>query len=199
MKHYESIKSIFISQDGIAKTADITSKGIHNRYLSRLLKIGKISRIKRGLYEWIENGPKDDLEVLFSVLPETILCMHSALFYHDYTDRTPDVWHIAVDKNINKKKLKLNYPPLQIYYVTNNFLKIGVVKGTLNQINVNVYNKERTICDVVRYSSKIDNEILNKAIQNYVNDNRKNINRLIEYSKIFNISKKIYRLIGVWI
>jgi len=45
-----------------------------------------------------------------------------------------------------------------------------------------VYDKERTICDVLRYVNKMDREIFNKALKNYINDNTKNIQRILEYS-----------------
>ncbi len=87
---------------------------VHTSYIANLLSAGHISRIKRGVYEWLDDGPKDDLEIIGRLIPESILCMESALHYHGYTDRTPGVWHIAVSKNINRKKVKLEYPPLNL-------------------------------------------------------------------------------------
>ncbi len=73
---------------------------VHTSYIADLPSAGHNSRIGRGVYEWLDDGPKDDLEIIGRLIPESILCMESALHYHGYTDRTPGVWHIAVSKNI---------------------------------------------------------------------------------------------------
>lgn len=199
MEQYEIIKEIFKSQNGIAKTSDITRRGIHNVYMDVLCKKGVISRIKRGVYEWIEDGTKDDLEIIFRLFPDSIICMHSALSYYEYTDRTPDAWHIAFNRDINKKKLKISYPPIKPYFVEPHILELGIVQEAINEIPVRIYDRERTICDVLRHSNKIDREILNKAIQNYLKDASKDIRMLIKYSKQLHVHKKVQQWMGVWL
>ncbi|WP_075362866.1 type IV toxin-antitoxin system AbiEi family antitoxin domain-containing protein [Desulfosporosinus metallidurans] len=121
--------------------------------------------------------------------------MESALYYHDYTDRTPDFWSICV----NKSKFKILYSPIKAYYFETDNLETGLIDGNINGIKVRIYNKERTICDVLRYSNKLDREIFNKAIQSYVKDPRRNITALLEYGKRLRVSKKIQTWLGVWL
>ena len=64
---------------------------------------------------------------------------------------------------------------------------------------VRIYDRDRTICDVLRNMSKMDKEIFNKAIQRYVNDPQKNIPNLMEYAKALRVQKKVNDLIGVWL
>lgn len=199
MEHYSAIKEIFKKQNGIARASDITSHGIHNVYLDDLCKKGIVSRIKRGVYEWIEDGTKDDLEIIHILLPDCVVCMHSALSYYGYSDRTPDSWHLAFDRDINKKKLKMNYPPIKPYYFMSHILEVGIAQKSINNSGVHIYDRERTICDVLRYSNKIDQEILNKAIQNYLNDSARDIRKLIMYSKKLRVYKKVQQWMGMWL
>jgi predicted transcriptional regulator of viral defense system len=199
MEHYDQIKEIFEKNNGIVRTADITARGIHNAYLEDLCKKGVVSRIKRGMYEWIEDGTKDDLEIIHRIFPDCVVCMHSALSYYGYSDRIPDRWHLAFDRDINKKRLKINYPPVKPYYFMSHILEIGVAEEGMNSSNVRIYNRERTICDVLRYSNKMDREIVNKAIQNYLKDSDKDIRKLIMYSKKLRVYKKVQQWIGVWL
>ncbi len=194
----EEIKKIFIDNKGIVETSDITAKGFTIRHLNKLIDDGFVYRIKRGLYQWIDEDI-DDLEILYKIIPEAVLCMGSALHYYLYTDRTPDSFYIAVDRDINKKKLAIDYPRIKPYYVESHYLKIGVVDGHINGVKVKVYDRERTICDVIRYINKMDKEIFNKAVKSYIKDNKKNIPKLIEYAKIFRVYKKMQTLIGVWL
>ena len=199
MEQYDAIKEIFEKQNGIARTSDITSHGIHNAYLDDLCKKGVVSRIKRGVYEWTEYGTKDALEIIHRLFPDCVVCMHSALSYYGYSDRTPDAWHLAFNRDINKKRLKINYPPIKPYYVMSHILEIGVAQEGMNNSPVRIYDRERTICDVLRYSNKIDQEILNKAIQNYLKDSYRDIRKLIMYSKKLRIYKKVQQWMGVWL
>ena len=142
MGRYDDVKQIFESRGGIARTEDMLRERVHTSYIANLLSAGHISRIKRGVYEWLDDGPKDDLEIIGRLIPESILCMESALHYHGYTDRTPGVWHIAVSKNINKKKVKLEYPPIKVHFVAPRLLGVGVCEGIVNEVGVRVYDRE---------------------------------------------------------
>lgn len=199
MNQYKVIQKIFESHNGIVRTADITSQGIHNTWLNKLIAQGKISKIKRGVYEWIESGTKEDTEIIKMLFPDAIICMNSALFFYDYTDRTPDVWHLAFNRDINKKRLQINYPSVMPYYLEPHLLNIGIVHENINGTELQIYNRERTICDILRHSGKIDREILNKAIQSYLKDDKKNIRNLLQYSKSLRVNSKVEQWIGVWL
>jgi len=194
----EEIKKIFINNNGIVRTGDITSKGFSIRHLNKLIDEGSVYRIKRGVYQWVDEDV-DDLQILYKILPEAVLCMQSALYYYLYTDRTPDCFNIAVDRDINKRRLEIDYPIIKPYYVEPHYLKVGVVYGQINGVKIKVYDRERTVCDVLRYINKIDKEIFNKAIKSYINDDKKNIPKLIEYAKQFRVYKKMQTLMGVWL
>ena len=199
MGKYETAKRIFEAGDNIATTGEMLKEGIHTSYIANLVKTKRIARIKRGVYEWIEDGHKDDIEIIFRLLPEAILCMDSALYHYRYTDRTPDKWHIAVDKRINRRKVKLEYPPIKAYFIEPRCLEIGLTCSEVNGIKVRIYDRERTICDVIRHSAKLDAETVRMAIQAYIRDGRKNIPKLMECARMFRIQRKIHDLIGVWL
>lgn len=199
MNQYMVIKEIFKSHNGIVRTADITSQGIHNVWLNKLIEQGKISKIRRGIYEWIESGTKEDTEIIKRLFPDAIICMNSALFFYGYTDRTPDVWHLVFNRDINKKRLQTNYPSVMPYYMEPHLLDIGVTHEDVNGTELRIYDRERTICDILRHSGKIDREILNKAIQSYLKDDKKNIRNLIQYAKSLRVYSKVQQWIGVWL
>ncbi|MBC7083444.1 MAG: type IV toxin-antitoxin system AbiEi family antitoxin domain-containing protein [Firmicutes bacterium] len=199
MGKYEMVKQVFKSRGNIATTSEMLSRGIHTSYIAALVKAGSIARIKRGVYEWVEDGRMDDIEIISRLLPDAILCMESALYHYQYIDRTPDRWHIAVDKRINRRKVKLEYPPIKVHFIEPHCLRIGVTWSEVNGVRVCVYDRERTICDVIRHAAKLDVETVNKAIQAYVRDGRKNITRLMEYATRFRIQRKVRDLVGVWL
>ena len=61
-----------------------------------------------------------------------------------------------------------------------------------------VFDRERTICDIMRFERKMDKEVFNKAIKSYVNDSKRNITNLMDYAEVMNIKKKVSRIMGMW-
>lgn len=78
-------------------------------------------------------------------------------------------------------------------------LRIGETIGEIDFTKVRIYDRERTICDVLKNMNKIDKEIFNKAIQGYVKDLKKNIPSLMIYAKKLRVEKKVKELIRVWL
>ena len=66
-------------------------------------------------------------------------------------------------------------------------------------MDVRIYDRDRTICDILRNMGKMDKEIFNKAVQGYVRDTQKNIPNLMKYAKELRVQRKVKELIGVWL
>ena len=137
-----------------------------------------------------------DIQGLF---PDAVLCMETALFYYKYSDRNPAEWNIAIDKNASRQRLKIDYPFIKAYRVEPSLLSLGETGGKIDFEKIRIYDRDRTICDVLRNMNKMDKEIFNKAIQNYVKDPKKNISNLMKYAKVLRVQKRVKDLIGVWL
>lgn len=123
-------------------------------------------------------------EILLTKLsPNAIVYMKSALVHNGYSDRIPARWQLAVDKNKSKSIFKIVYPPVKPFYLESNILAIGITHLEVGNTEMRIYDRDRTICDVLRYFNKLDREIFNTAIQRYVKDRHRNVNRLLEYAE----------------
>ena len=139
-------------------------------------------------------------EVIISRLfPDAIIYLESALLYYNYTDRIPNAWQIAVEKHSNPNKYDISYLPIKPYFIKEKYLSIGINNISIDEINIKIYDREKTICDVLRYENKLENEVFTNSIKRYIEDDKKNIRRLIEYSKKLKVTKKVQTYIGVWI
>lgn len=194
----DKLEKEFIKKGGILKTSELNELGFSSREIKKLMKEGRISRIKHGFYELTDYMPKEEV-VIARLFPEAVIFLESALFYYEYTDRIPLAWQIAVDKNVNKRKYDIDYLIIEPFYLKPEFLDIGIDIVQVDDVEVRIYDRDRTICDILRYEKKLDKEIFNNAIQRYVKDPRKNIRRLFEYAEIFNIRNKMQTYIGVWL
>ena len=79
------------------------------------------------------------------------------------------------------------------------WLEVGLTSGTMDGHKVRIYDKDRVICDCLRYRNKMDKEIFNKAVQRYIADPEKSIPHLLEYAEVLRVKKIVKELIGVWL
>ncbi len=195
---YEKYKQVFDNFNGVIKLVDFTNYGYHNTVLDKLIEEGYVVKIKTGYYEWVADEPVSEAVVISKVFPEGIVCLESALYLYGYTDRTPLVWNLAVSKNNNKKKYVIDYPPMKFYFIIDRYLEIGRTTTVYENHILSIYDRDRTICDIIRYEKKMDKEVFNKAIKAYVTDSKKNIGHLLDYAKAMNIKNKVDNIIGMW-
>ena len=190
---------IFLDYNFTMTTAQLNKEKLYYRDIQRMLDEGLIEKIKRGYYHWIEDYGTSEVALINSLFPDAVLCMETALFYYKYNDRNPAEWNITVDKNTSRRRTKIDYPFVKAYRVEPALLSLGETNGIIEFTNVRIYDRDRTVCDVLRNMSKMDKEIFNKSIQNYVKDPQKNIPNLMEYAKALRVQKKVNDLIGVWL
>jgi len=168
----------------------LSSQSISSRGIKKLMEEGVLYKAKRGIYEISELAESEPV-MINHLLPEGVFCLRSALYFHGYTERTPQIYEIAVNRDINKQKiLSINYPVKPVY-TSSKILGIGKITKKYDKGVITLYDKERTICDIVRYRNKMDQEVLAKALRAYAEDPEKNIKKLLEYAQTLRIERKI--------
>lgn len=190
---------IFLNYNFTMTTAQLNKEKLYYRDIQRMLDEGLIEKVKRGYYHWIEDYGTSEVALINSLFPDAVFCMETVLFFYKYSDRNPAEWNITVDKNTSRQRTNIDYPFIKAYRVEPALLNLGETDGIIEFTKVRIYDRDRTICDVLRNMSKMDKEIFNKAIQRYVNDPQKNIPNLMEYAKALRVQKKVNDLIGVWL
>ncbi len=199
-KIIDAVRGIFSDHDYIMTTAQLNSYKIYYGGIQMLLDEGLIEKIKRGYYHWVgEAYGEREIKIINRLFPDAVLCMETALFYYKYSDRNPAEWNITIDKNVSRSRTNIDYPFVKAYRVEPALVTLGETTGKIDFIDVHIYDRDRTICDVLRNMNRMDREIFNKAIQGYVKDTRKNVPNLMEYAKKLRIQKRVRELIGVWL
>ena len=199
MRDSEKIKEIFERYGGIMRTYQLTSEKIFYDDIQILIDDGLIEKIRTGYYQLIDSENPSEAVTITRLFPDGIFCLDTALWHYGYSDRTPSRWHIAVDKYSNRSRFNIDYPFVKAYFVAPEVLSIGLCEQEIDGITVKMYDKERVICDCLRYRNKMDKELFNKAIQGYVSDTSRNIPNLMEYAVPLRCANIVKRLIGVWL
>ena len=192
-------KGIFDRYGGIVRTYQLTEERIYYADIAYLMNAGLIEKVRTGYYQWIDPDNQSEAATVIKLFPDGILCMDTALRHYGYSDRTPAQWHIAVSKYSNRTRFKIDYPFVKPYFVAPEVFEIGLCEQEIDGNKVRMYDKERVICDCLRYRNKMDKEIFNKAIQSYVSDTSKSIPKLMEYSVPLRCVSLIKNIIEIWI
>lgn len=195
----QEIRALFDDNNGILQTRQLEENGVYYRKLQKMIQAGEVEQVKRGFYRAVSEKDFSDAPLLISLFPDGIICMDSALQYYGYTDRTPSVWHIAVDSTTARKRFYIDYPFVQPHFVEKSRFPVGITDGMIDGYKVQIYDRERTVCDILLHRNKIDPEVYNYAVQSYLNDEKKNVTNLIPYAQKLRVEKKVREVIGVWL
>jgi predicted transcriptional regulator of viral defense system len=189
------IRKVLNAQNGILLTSDLTKIGVPRTYLGILVKNGEIQRISRGVYAAADTLV-DEMVCIQARYKSAIFSHSTALYLLDLTDRTPLYYSVTVSSGYNASSLKTN--DIKVYFVQRNLLSLGsITLKSPHGNDIQTYDLERTICDILRNRNQMDIQIVKKALNNYVIHKDRNINQLYYYAKQFNIHSVIRRYIEI--
>ena len=194
---YKKIKDIFIVNQGYATTKQISKQGINRYYINELKKNGFIEPIKTGLYKWVDYDFDFDFEFaeVFKIVPNGVLCLKSALSYHELTTFNPWQYEIAVERSSKAKVPK--YPPIKLVYFSKKLYELGLTEVYVEGYKVRVYDVEKTICDCIRYRNKIGIEMVKESLHEYLKRKNRDFNKLLLYAKKCRVEKIIKEYLEV--
>ncbi len=197
-KQIEQLKNLMEENGGVVKTSQLYTLGIDYRRIQAFVDDGVIERVKSGYYamNYRKKREEDIIAVMFS---DCVLSMESALYCYHYLKNKPYKWALAVDKNTSKSRFKLEYPLVKPYYTEPEVLQMGVQKIEFGSSDMNIYKKERLICDVLKYEDRMDRGDLQQAIRAFIMDKNKDIASLLSYAKDRKVLSKVRNQIGVWL
>jgi predicted transcriptional regulator of viral defense system len=191
----KKVREILKDKNGILLASDLSKHDIPRTYLSILEKKGEIQRIARGVYSAADTL-MDEMVSLQSRYKSAVFSHETALYLWELTDRTPLFYSVTVPSGYNATSLKAS--GAKVYYIKPDLYPLGLTTGKSPHGNdIKTYNRERTICDVVRSRNQMDVQFVNEALKGYVTRKDKNIDLLYSYAAKFRIQKIIREYIEV--
>lgn len=194
----KQVTAFVAEHGGLVKTSQLYQLGIDFRKIQKLVEEGILEHVKSGYYG-MAFRQKDEESMIAGLFPDGVLCLDSALYYYHYIQEKPYCWHIAVDKNTSKSRFLLDYPLVQPYYAEPEALMLGAKKIPMGDGFIGIYEKERMICDCLKFEDKLDREVLKAALRCYLREPVKDIQKLMEYARARRVVQKVQNRIGVWL
>lgn len=116
--------------------------------------------------------------------PSIIFSHLSSLFLNNVIKKAPIM--LTLENNYHNKNLN----KYELFYIKKEQLKIGlIIQKTSDGKYLKYYDIERTICDLIRSSKRIDNKICKNIFKNHIY--LCNIEKLYNYALLFNIEKQV--------
>lgn len=194
----EAVRAFIDQNGGIVKKEEFAQLDVDYRKILEFVDNGSLVRIKNGYYtDRIDRFTEEEL--IARLFPDARLCLESALYAYGYIRQKPYGWHLAVDKNTSKSRFKMDYPKVIPYYTEPEALELGSTTIEWEGLTFQIYNKERMICDCLKYEEKLEREVFKEGLQSYIRDTDKNISALMEYARARKVVGKVQSMIGVWL
>ena len=185
----EEIIEMAKNNNGTVTTAMIVKTGFSRGNLQYLVDKGSLEKSARGIYILPEIWD-DEFFNLQSRFKRGIFSLETALFLLDLTDKTPNVYTMTFPATYNLTKVKL--ANIRCAQCKNELYEIGITQVASPSGNrVNVYNAERTLCEILKPRSSIDIQIVTNSFKRYVARTDKNIPLLSEYAKQLNVENRL--------
>jgi predicted transcriptional regulator of viral defense system len=173
---------------GVLRPRDLEAQGIHREYLRRLEQQGLLIRSGRGIYTPLDASFTEHHSLVESTqrVPRSIVCLLSALRFHEITTQAPfEIW-LAIHGKAHTPREKLI--PLHIVYMSGKAFESGIETHQLESIPVPIYNLPKTVADCFKYRNKIGLDVALEALRETWRDRRCTMDELWHYAKICRVS-----------
>ena len=195
MSKEEQMLNLIKMNNGLITSKEISKYGINRMFLTRLVKFGKLERVKKGLYVLPNTWGDEYFNLIYGI--NAIFSYDTALYFLGLCETVPSIYHITVCRGYNGK---LNHVDnVKLHFVKKEIFELGKIeiKSPQGQI-ITCYNAERCICDLLKNKDKEDLETIKYAITEYLRDKQnRDLPKLVEYSKRLNVENEVNRYLEV--
>ncbi|MEM6769425.1 MAG: type IV toxin-antitoxin system AbiEi family antitoxin domain-containing protein [Bacteroidota bacterium] len=173
-------KQAISKEEKVLSTQELRNLGLTKYAVNKLIEEGHIERVRRGFY-LVTGKDVSDRQVAGDLIPSGIFCLQSAAVLYDYTTHVPQVIHMAIRK---KERYTLpEYPPIKLYYWKGRQYELGVSTFVQGMDSIVTYDKEKTVCDFLKFRNKQERSVVNEVLRSYINDTDRNLNKLHLYAR----------------
>ena len=186
---FQRAVSVFKQKGGILRTAEILKAGIHPSTLYDLVTIGKLERISRGVYRLTDSPPllNPDLILVAKRIPKGVICLLSALSFHEITTHIPHEIHIAL--SFGSEEPRLEYPPIRTYRFSKKAFTEGIQIHRIDRAKIKIYSPEKTLADCFKFRNTIGLDTAIEALKLYRDSRDMKIDELMYFAQICRVTK----------
>ena len=152
---------------------------------------GSLEMVSRGVYRLAGSEPlgNPDLVTVATRVRGGVICLISALAFHEITTQIPHEVHVALQRGAEEPRL--DHPPIKTYRFTGQAFTAGVEIHDLDGVSVRIYSPEKTLADCFKFRNKIGLDTAVEAVRLYRERRNANVDALMHYAAICRVAKVI--------
>lgn len=188
-KKKASPEALFRQHGGQLRMSEAIALGMSRYRLYSLRDKGIIEPVSRGVYRLVALPPisNPDLVTVSLRFPNAVICLISALAYHEITTQIPHAVSVAVPRDARMPSL--DSPPVHAYKFSDAAFRAGVEKHPIDGVTVRVYSAEKTLADCFKYRNKIGMDVVLEALKLYKSHKPFKLADLLKYARICRVEK----------
>ena len=175
---------------GVLRLREFAEAGVAKAAVLRLADAGKLERIGRGLYALPgrEVGESEALVQVAKRVPEGVVCLLTALSFHNLTDQNPSQVWLAIDRKARRPRL--DWPPLEVVWWSHEVLSFGVMTKTIGGVVLRVTSPAKTVADCLKYRHKLGTDVAVQALRDY-RRGRRSIDELFAAARFCRVERTL--------
>ena len=180
--------TIFEQHSGTLRTSQALRLGIAPRILYALRDAGQIVEVTRGVFRLPDAASIEhsDLVQVAQRIPKGIICLISALAFHNLTTQIPHQVYVALP--LDAEKPRLAYPPVRLFWLSQASYSAGIEEHLQAGVTVRVYSREKSIADCFKYRNKIGLNVALEALKEGLGQGYKP-ETLLDFARIDRVEK----------
>ena len=191
----EIIDAMLKDNKGFVTSTQVTEAGIQRRILGELAAANKIYRVARGVYA-LPDVWEDEMYFLQYRFSKGVFSNETALYLHGLSDRTPQAYTMTFPHGYNAGGAKKS--GVTAKFATLEIFNMGVAEMSSPCGNpIRVYDKERTLCDILKGNNACDIQLVNQAMKAYAASAEKDMAKLIACAERLRVASKVLRYMEV--
>ncbi len=182
-------KSVFRREGGLLRMSDAVRAGVHRDTLRAMVERGDLEKLSRGLYRLIDSPAPThpDLAAVAVKVPQGVICLISALAYHELTTQIPHEVYLAIDRN--SEPPRIDFPPVRTFRFSGSAFTEGVERHKVDSVTLRVYSREKTIADCFKFRNKIGLDTCVEALRRYRESRGFNPDALLSFAAICRVKQ----------
>jgi len=175
--------SITLPERKFIRSSELLNQGISYHVIHRLEKEGMIRKINGNTYENLTYfGDESDYLYAYGYVNHGVVCLMSAAVYHGMSVVRTNQIDVAVRHKAKAGKLP-DWPTIGIYYFDTARYETGIQTIDIEGGSFQVYDREKTVCDLLTYRNKYGLEDCLAVLKAYLRREDRDLNKLIGYSE----------------
>lgn len=178
---------------------ELKEEGYSHYRINQMVSSGKLASVNKKYYENLAyEGEPNDFYAAYACSEKGIICLRSAAVYYGLSSERPAAVDVALPRRTRIPESP-EWPVMKFYLFSEERYETGITTVNEEGNIFHIYDREKTVCDIVFYRNKLGFEPAVEIVRNYLNSQDRDINRLMEYAKRLRVETAMRQFVEVMV